>query len=108
MLNPLHFGTHLALGDNGSTQDSNQNKANMRRKKYHTFLIMPPTPGKRVLRFSFPTLCCRIFSGMAAAILLWAGAGIVATAKGKVDFVGKSRALGLMIIIRHDSAFTTE
>jgi murein DD-endopeptidase MepM/ murein hydrolase activator NlpD len=38
----------------------------------------------------------------------WKGTPIVATANGKVIFVGKSRTLGLMARIRHDSTFTTE
>jgi murein DD-endopeptidase MepM/ murein hydrolase activator NlpD len=38
----------------------------------------------------------------------WRGTSIMATAKGKVIFVGSSRTLGLMIRIRHNSTFTSE
>ena len=47
----------------------------MVREKYHTLLIMPPSPGKRVIKFSLPSFCWRIFYVMAAAIMLWAGVG---------------------------------
>jgi len=47
----------------------------MLREKYHTLLIMSPSPGKRVIKFSLPSFCWRIFYVMAAAIVLWAGIG---------------------------------
>lgn len=47
----------------------------MVREKYHTLFIMPPSPRKRVLKFSLPSFCWRIFYVIAAAIVLWAGVG---------------------------------
>lgn len=47
----------------------------MVREKYHTLLIVPPSPGKRVIKCSLPSFCWPIFYVMAAGILLWAGVG---------------------------------
>ena len=47
----------------------------MVRKKYHTVLIMPSTPGKRIIRFSLPSFCWPIFYGVVGAIVFWAGVG---------------------------------
>ena len=47
----------------------------MANRKYHTFLIMPSTPGKRIVKFSLPTFCWRFFCLVGTAILLWAAAG---------------------------------
>jgi murein DD-endopeptidase MepM/ murein hydrolase activator NlpD len=47
----------------------------MVRKKYHTILIMPSTPGKRIVRFSLPSFCWRIFYVALGAVILWAGVG---------------------------------
>jgi murein DD-endopeptidase MepM/ murein hydrolase activator NlpD len=44
-------------------------------KKYHTLVIMPSTPGKRIIKFSLPSLCWRFFFVMVAAVLCWAGLG---------------------------------
>jgi len=44
-------------------------------KKYHTFFIMPSTPGKRIIKVSLPSFCWRIFYLAAGAILVWAGVG---------------------------------
>ena len=47
----------------------------MVRKKYHTVLIMPSTPGKRIIRFSLPSFCWPIFYILVGAIVFWAGVG---------------------------------
>ena len=47
----------------------------MVRKKYHTVLIMPSTPGKRIIRFSLPSFCWPIFYVVVGAIVFWAGVG---------------------------------
>ena len=44
-------------------------------KKYHTLVIMPSTPGKKIIKFSLPSFCWRVFFVMVAAILCWAGLG---------------------------------
>jgi murein DD-endopeptidase MepM/ murein hydrolase activator NlpD len=44
-------------------------------KKYHTLVIMPSTPGKRIIKFSLPSLCWRVFFVMVAAVLCWAALG---------------------------------
>jgi murein DD-endopeptidase MepM/ murein hydrolase activator NlpD len=47
----------------------------MANRKYHTFLIMPSTPGKRIVKFSLPSFCWRFLYLVATAILVWAGIG---------------------------------
>ena len=47
----------------------------MVRKKYHTILVMPSTPGKRIIEFSFPSFCWGIFYVALGAIVFWAGVG---------------------------------
>ncbi len=47
----------------------------MVRKKHHTILIMPSTPGKRIVRFSLPSFCWRIFYVALGAMIFWAGVG---------------------------------
>ena len=44
-------------------------------KRYHTLVIMPSTPGKRIIKFSLPSLCWRFFFLTVAAVLCWAGLG---------------------------------
>lgn len=44
-------------------------------KKYHTLVIMPSTPGKKIIKFALPSFCWRIFFVIMAAILFWAGLG---------------------------------
>jgi murein DD-endopeptidase MepM/ murein hydrolase activator NlpD len=44
-------------------------------KKYHTVLIMPSTPGRRIIRFSLPSFCWPIFYGVVGAMVFWAGVG---------------------------------
>ena len=44
-------------------------------KKYHTLVIMPSTPGKKIIKFALPSFCWRIFFVIMAAILCWAGLG---------------------------------
>ena len=47
----------------------------MVRKKHHTILIMPSTPGKKIIEFSFPSFCWGIFYVALGAMILWAGVG---------------------------------
>jgi murein DD-endopeptidase MepM/ murein hydrolase activator NlpD len=47
----------------------------MKPKKYHTLLIMPSTPGKRIVKFSLPSFCWRFFYAAAVVLLVWAGVG---------------------------------
>ena len=44
-------------------------------KRYHTLVIMPSRPGKRIIKFSLPSFCWRVFFVMVAALLCWAGLG---------------------------------
>lgn len=44
-------------------------------KKYHTLVIMPSAPGKRIIKFSLPSFCWPIFLMMVAATLCWGGLG---------------------------------
>jgi murein DD-endopeptidase MepM/ murein hydrolase activator NlpD len=44
-------------------------------KKYHTLVIMPSTPGKRIIKFSLPSFCWPVFLIMVTATLCWAGLG---------------------------------
>ena len=47
----------------------------MGRKKYHTLLIMPSAPGKRIIKFSLPSFCWRFFYAAAVVLFVWAGVG---------------------------------
>jgi murein DD-endopeptidase MepM/ murein hydrolase activator NlpD len=44
-------------------------------KRYHTLVIMPSTPGKRIIKFSLPSLYWPVFFVMLAALLCWSGLG---------------------------------
>jgi len=44
-------------------------------KKYHTVLIMPSTPERRIIRFSLPSFCWPIFYGVVGVMVFWAGVG---------------------------------
>ncbi len=44
-------------------------------KRYHTLVIMPSTPGKRIVKFSLPSFCWPMFVVVVTAILCWVGLG---------------------------------
>ena len=44
-------------------------------KRYHTLVIMPSTPGKRIVKFSLPSLCWPVFLVMLAGLICWSGLG---------------------------------
>lgn len=47
----------------------------MEKNKYHTLLIMPSSPGKKIIRLSLPSFYWKMICVAAGLILLWAGAG---------------------------------
>lgn len=47
----------------------------IKKGKYHSFLIMPSTPGKKIIKFTLPSYVWSLFSIISAVILVWAAAG---------------------------------
>ena len=47
----------------------------MEKNKYHTLLIMPSSPGKRIIKLSLPTFYWKMIYVVVGLILLWAGVG---------------------------------